>query len=99
MANSKATGVAYDDPQFSAVTTGTLTTTGTTLLGDAAADLVGFHGTTGVAQATFLATNSINALSVSGVVGFISSTSLSNLVAKVNAIQQLLVDKGLMAAS
>lgn len=114
MANTRAIGVAYRDQEINGGTvdntpvgattpsTGaftTLTTTSTTVLGDAAGDLVGFHGTAGVAQATFVATQSINALSVSGVVGFTSSTSLSSLVGKVNLILQLLSDKGLMAAS
>ena len=114
MPNNKARGVSYEDPSIiggsvdnspigaTTPSTGaftTLTTTGATSLGDAAADLIGFHGTAGVAQATFVTSNSINALSVSGVVGFTSSTSLSSLVGKVNAILQILSDKGLMAAS
>lgn len=114
MANTRAIGAAYRDQEISGGTvdntpvgattpsTGaftTLTSSGTTVLGDAAADLVGFHGTAGVAQGTYVASNSINALSVSGVVGFISSTSLSSLVGKVNLILQILSDKGLMAAS
>lgn len=78
---------------------GAATLNGAVTLGDAAADLVGFHGAAGVAQATFIASNSINAVSVSGVVGFTSSTSLSSLVGKVNSILQILSDKGLMAAS
>lgn len=114
MANSKATGVAYSDPAINGGTVDntpigattpssgaftTLATTGASTLGDAAGDLVGFHGSSGTAQATFVATQSINALSVSGVVGFISSTSLSSLVGMVNSIQQVLVNHGLMAAS
>jgi hypothetical protein len=114
MANSKAIGVAYSDPAISGGTvdntpvgattpsTGaftTLTSSGTSTLGDAASDLVGFHGSAGTAQATFVATQSINALSVSGVVGFTSSTSLSAVVTMLNAIQQVLINHGLMAAS
>ncbi len=114
MANSKSIGVAFSDPAIvggsvdnapvgaTTPSTGaftTLSSTGATSLGDAAADLIGFHGATGVAQGTYVASNSINALSVSGVVGFISSTSLSSLVGKVNLILQILSDKGLMAAS
>lgn len=78
---------------------GATTLNGAVAIGDAAADLVGFHGVTAVSQAVFIASNSINALSVSGVVGFTSSTSLSSLVGKVNSILQILSDKGLMAAS
>lgn len=80
-------------------TTVDLTTTGNTIIGDAAGDLVGFHGSAGSAQAVFVATQSINAVSVSGTVGFTSSTSLSAVVEKLNAIQQVLVNHGLMAAS
>lgn len=99
MSNSKATGVAYSDPSFDSVETDALTVNGNSQLGDAAADLVGFHGSTGTSQSSFVASNSINALSVSGVVGFTSSTSLSSLVGKVNTILQILSDHGLMASS
>lgn len=51
------------------------------------------------APATFVATLSINALSVSGVVGFTSSTSLSALVTAVNSIEAILVSFGMMAPS
>lgn len=71
---------------------------GNVLMGTASG-LIGFHGAAGSAQSTFVATQSINALSVSGVVGFTSSTSLSSLVAKVNDILVLLRDHGLMAAA
>ena len=68
-------------------------------VGQNASDLVAFHGATPVAQAAYVADQSIAALSVSGVVGFTSSTSLSSVVEKLNAILDLLRDKGLMAAS
>lgn len=114
MANSKAIGVAYTDQAISGGTvdntpigattpsTGaftTLSSSGTTTLGDAAADLVGFHGSSWSTQAAFVATQSINALSVSGVVGFTSSTSLSSVIEKLNSILTVLIDKGMMAAS
>jgi hypothetical protein len=114
MANTKAIGVAYRDQEINGGTVDntpigattpsagaftTLSSSGATSLGDAAADVIGFHGAAGAAQATFVAPQSIAALSVSGVVGFTSSTSLSSLVEKVNAILTLLSDKGLMAAS
>lgn len=72
---------------------------GSTRLGNAAADVVGFHNVSGTVQATNVASQSINALSVSGVVGFTSSTSLSSLVEKVNTILVTLINKGIMAAS
>lgn len=68
-------------------------------VGGAATTLVGFYGATPVAQSAFVATQSINALSVSGVIGFTSSTSLSSVVGKINSIIDLLIAKGLMAAS
>ncbi len=68
-------------------------------VGESASELVSFHGATPTDQLAFVADQSINALSVSGVIGFTSSTSLSSLVGKVNSILALLVEKGLMAAS
>lgn len=86
---------------------GPSTTTGTNTIGggspatigSAATSLVGFYGATPVAQQAFIATQSINALSVSGVVGFSSSTSLSAVIEKLNAIEAVLVVMGLIAAS
>lgn len=77
----------------------TLASSGQTTLGDNAADLISFHGASPVDQAAFIATQSINALSVSGIVGFTSSTSLSSFVGKMNSILALLSEKGLMASS
>lgn len=114
MANSKATGVAYSDPAISGGTIDdtviggttkaagsftTLTSTGNTNLGDAATDLVGFHGATAVDQAAYVASLSINALSVSGVIGFTTSASFSTAILAINSIIALLVEKGLMASS
>lgn len=70
-----------------------------TVIGQSASELIAFHGGTPCDQAAFVAAQSINALSVSGVIGFTSSTSLSSLVEKVNSILTLLSEKGLMAAS
>lgn len=77
----------------------TLASSGETTLGDNAADLIGFHGVSPVDQAAFVSSQSINALSVSGVVGFTSSTSLSSFVGKMNSILAILSEKGLMASS
>jgi hypothetical protein len=114
MANSISIGAAYLDQKIeggtidnspigattaAAGTFTTLTSTGDTNLGNAATDLIGFHGATAVDQAAFVATQSILALSVSGVIGFTSSTSLSSVVGKLNSIIDLLIEKGLMAAS
>lgn len=70
-----------------------------TVLGQSASDLIGFHGTTGTDQAAFITTLSINALSVSGVIGFTSSASFSVAITAINSILTLLSEKGLMAAS
>lgn len=108
----KTLGVAESEPTLDALTvtgatacqgaltvTGATTLNGDTAIGNAAADLVAFHGATAVDQAAFISTQSINALSVSGVVGFTSSTSLSSFVGKLNLILDLLKEKGLMASS
>jgi hypothetical protein len=106
MANSKAMGVAYEDPQFSSVTvTGAATVSGATTLngnvaiGNAATDLVAFHGATAVDQAAYVASLSINALSVSGVIGFTTSASFSTAILAINSLIAAMVEKGLMAAS
>jgi hypothetical protein len=70
-----------------------------TQLGQAAADKIAFHGNTPIVQYTAIADQSIAALSVSGVVGFTSSTSLSSVVEKLNSILDLLRDYGLLASS
>lgn len=69
------------------------------IIGLTASDKIGFHGATPVVQAAYSAQQTIAALSVSGVVGFTSSTSLSSVVEKLNAILTVLIDKGFMAAS
>ena len=69
------------------------------LLGNSASDLVGIHGATPCDQAAFITTLSINALSVSGVIGFTSSASFSTAITAINSILTLLSEKGLMAAS
>lgn len=69
------------------------------VIGSSASEKVAFHGATPVVQAAYSAQQTIAALSVSGVVGFTSSTSLSSVVEKLNAILTVLIDKGFMAAS
>jgi hypothetical protein len=68
-------------------------------VGQNASDLVAFHGATPVDQAAFIGTLSINALSVSGVIGFTTSASFSAAITAINSILTLLSEKGLMAAS
>lgn len=98
--NTPIGGTTVSTGAFSTLSaTGAASFDGSTRLGNAAADVVGFHDTSGTAQSAFISTQSINALSVSGVVGFTSSTSLSSLVGKVNSILAILAAKGIMAAS
>lgn len=101
MANSISTGVAYKDPAIVGGTvdntpvgattpsTGaftTLSSTGDTSIGNAATDLIGFHGATAVDQAAVKATVTV-------------SNTITVLVDAVNAILDLLKEKGLMASS
>lgn len=69
------------------------------VLGQSASDLVSFHNAAPCDQAAFITTLSINALSVSGVIGFTSSASFSVAITAINSILALLSEKGLMAAS
>ena len=115
MANSIAKGVSYEDPAIVGGTvdntpvgattksTGAFTTlasTGTTTLGDAATDLIAFHGATAVDQAAYTASLSINCIvSSSGTYGWTTSASFSTAILAINSIIAALVEKGLMAAS
>jgi hypothetical protein len=78
---------------------GATTLDGDVAIGNAAADLVAFHGATPVDQYAFVADQSINALISGSVVGFTTSASFSSTIEKVNTILALLIEKGLMAAS
>ena len=81
---------------------GATTLNGNAAIGNAAADLVGFHGATAVDQAAFKATVSYvyleGSVSASAFVGF-SLGQMSSLLTLVNSMQALLVEKGLMASS
>ena len=93
-------GVADAEPTLDALTvTGATTLNGNTAIGNAAADLVAFHGATAVDQAAYVASLSINALSVSGVIGFTTSASFSTAILAINSLIAVLVEKGLMASS
>lgn len=101
MANSKATGVAYSDPAIVGGTVDntpvgattassgaftTLSSTGDSTIGNAATDLIAFHGASAVDQAAFVATVTV-------------SNTITVLVATLNSVLALLAEKGLMAAS
>ena len=72
---------------------------GDVALGNASTDLIGFHGATAVDQAAYVASLSINALSVSGVIGFTTSASFSTAILAINSLIAMAVEKGLMAAA
>lgn len=63
----------------------------------AASDLLAFHGSTPTDQYAAIADLSINALSVSGVIGFTSSASFSTAILAINSCIAVLREKGLIA--
>lgn len=65
-------------------------------LGLSSSELVGFHGSA-VDQYAAITDLSINALSVSGVIGFTSSASFSTAITAINSILAMLREKGLIA--
>lgn len=72
-----------------------------TKFGQSATDLISFHNATPSDQRAFTATvsTSVPVSTTGGVFGFATSAQAIALVALVNEIQALLVEKGLMAAS
>lgn len=68
-------------------------------IGGSTSGTLGVLGATPTTRKTFIATQSINALSVSGVVGFTSSASLSALIEKVNSLSALVASFGFTASS
>lgn len=70
-----------------------------TILGRSATDLVGLHGKAPSDQRAFTASVAVSIIGVSSGFGFSTSAQGIALVALVNEIQALLVEKGLMAAS
>ena len=97
MANSKAIGVAYSDPQFESLdVTGATSLSGDVDIGNGAADLVGFHGATAVDQAAAISSVTLPGWSIGGY-GATGTASLTALWAAVNAITAALRDKGLIA--
>lgn len=116
MANSKAQGVAYsdqaivsgsvDDSPVGATTpsTGaftTLSSSGDSDIGNAAADLIGFHGVTGVAQANTIASIStsqpVATTTPTTVYGFAASAQFNSLIAAMNSVLTVLQNKGFIA--
>jgi hypothetical protein len=82
---------------------GATTLNGNCAVGNAAADLVAFHGATATDQFAFTPTISHSSLlegsvSASAIVGF-SRGQFSNFITLANQMQKLLVEKGLMASS
>lgn len=69
-----------------------------TVLGQAAADLVGFHGTDPTDQSPTSSAVSTSALVlVSGAYGFATEAQATTLIATVNLLRGCLREKGLMA--
>lgn len=68
-------------------------------LGQSATDLVGFHGATPSDQRAFTANVSTSAPTQTSPFGFATSAQPIALLALVNEIKALLVEKGLMASS
>jgi hypothetical protein len=100
-------GGAIDDTAIGATTASTgafttLSSTGTSTIGNAASDLISFHGASAVDQAGFIATISYTfiegSVSASALVGF-SRGQVSNMLTLLNGIQAALVEKGLMASA
>ena len=67
------------------------------VLGKQTSTLVAFHGSTPTDQYAAVTDLSINALSVSGVIGFTSSASFSTAILAINSILAVLREKGLIA--
>ena len=70
-----------------------------TRLGQSASDLVAFHGATPSDQRAFTADVSTSVVTTTSPYGFSTSLQATNLIALVNEIKAVLVEKGLMAAS
>lgn len=69
------------------------------ILGQSATDLVGFHGKAPSDQRAFTADVSTSVTTQTSPFGFSTSAQPAALIALVNEIKALLVEKGLMAAS
>ena len=72
---------------------------GGTRVGQSATDLVGFHGATPSDQRAFTADVSTSVVTQTSPFGFASSAQGVALLALVNEIKAVLVEKGLMASS
>ena len=102
MGNKISIGCAYKDQDIDGGTLSNiaaLSVLGTTSIGDAAADLVTFHGATasGGAQAAFVAQISTSA-GVTGAVGFTASQA-GLILSGINSLLTMAINKGFMASS
>jgi hypothetical protein len=77
--------------------TGATTLNGNVAIGNASTDLIAFHGQTACDQAAYVAQLSTST-GVTGAVGF-TATQAAAILAGINSILTLLIEKGLMAAS
>jgi hypothetical protein len=98
----KALGVAMSEMEFdsvtsTSVTTGTLTSTGTTALGNASTDLIAFHGAAPVDQAAAI-TAVGTSIPVAACAAFgLTSTQLTAIITGLNSVITALQEKGLLA--
>ena len=100
-------GVADASPTLDALTvTGATTLDGNAAIGNAATDLIGFHGATGVDQAAVITsvttTGAVMITAAGGTTthyGFATAVQADAIVSNLNAITALLKEKGLMASS
>lgn len=98
MPNSISTGVAYADPSFQSLNvTGATTLDGNVALGNAAADLIAFHGASAVDQAAAITAVGTSVPVAACATFGLTSTQLTAIVTAVNAIIVALQEKGLTA--
>lgn len=95
-----ALGVAMSQEEFDSLTVATLTATGTSQIGNAAADLVAFHDASPCDQSdtcSALSTSTAVAVSGTAVYGFATAAQAEAIATAVNLIRACLREKGLMA--
>lgn len=111
MGNRISIGAAYKDQDLdgstivnaaisaSTVAATTLSSSGQTTLGDAAADLIAFHGATPVDQADAITTmvTAVFSAAYTGMWAYSSSTAAKLVVTRINSILACLREKGLIA--
>lgn len=86
-------------PSVGGTISGDISVTGNTVLGDAAADTVKFHGSAGSGvQAALVAAVAVTAATTTTPFGYSTAAQADAIVANLNAIRTCLINHGLMAA-